>query len=155
MKDYFLDILTADEMETLGGKLSVSVVPGSCIFLYGELGAGKTTFSRGFIQKLGHQGHVKSPTYTLVEAYELKPFNLYHFDFYRLTDPLELEFLGIKDYFNSASVCLVEWPEKGEVMLPKPDLSCHILKKGEGRCIRIISHSPLGDQSLLGLNNEK
>lgn len=93
------------------------------VYLVGDLGAGKTTFARGFLRGWGYAGRVPSPTYTLVEPYELGGVQIYHIDLYRLTDAAEADHLGIAEMPGPRVVMLIEWPERAAGRLPPPDLT--------------------------------
>jgi len=121
------------------------------IALSGDLGAGKTTISRGILNGLGHSGSVKSPTYTLVEPYELPLGRVCHFDFYRLIDPEELEYMGFRDYLVEASLCLIEWPERGQGFLPNADIEIGIIQTEQGRTVNLKAGTDLGNKIILGL----
>jgi tRNA threonylcarbamoyladenosine biosynthesis protein TsaE len=136
-----------DEASTIeaGRQFAAQLKPGLTIYLHGDLGAGKTTFVRGVLQGLGYKGKVKSPTYTLVEPYEVEPdvksrYILYHFDLYRFSDVEEWEEAGFREYFNDDTICFVEWPEKAGDLLPEPDFDIKIMHLASGRKIEITSH---------------
>ena len=135
-----------DEASTraLGERLARVIMPGLAIYLHGDLGSGKTTLVRGLLRGLGYAGRVKSPTYALVELYAVSRLNLYHFDFYRFREPKEWRDAGFSEYFNSASVCLVEWPEKAAGLLPVADLDIALEFAGDGRDLSISAGTESG-----------
>tara|TARA_R110000868_G_scaffold318028_1_gene578790 strand:- start:5816 stop:6205 length:390 start_codon:yes stop_codon:yes gene_type:complete len=126
-------------MLLLGAELATKLTAPFVLHLQGDLGAGKTTLTRGILQALGHEGKVKSPTFTIVEPYELAQGLVFHFDLYRINDPSELESLGWRDYFTDDSIVIVEWPEKAQKLLPKPNMICDIKIVNDGREIDIIT----------------
>jgi len=124
-------------MMQLGGKIADQFPEGGIVLLNGDLGAGKTTLVRGLLRHLGFEGIVKSPTYTLVEPYQVAGRLIYHFDLYRLGDPEELEYIGGRDYWNNNALCLIEWPEKARSYLPEADLNLTITHQGTARLISV------------------
>ena len=132
-----LSIQDEKEMMALGGQIAAYLPVGGVVKLYGDLGAGKTTLVRGLLRSLGFEGTVKSPTYTLVEPYEVAERHIYHFDLYRLADPEELEYLGVRDYFRPDALCLLEWPDKAANFIPKADLEVHINYAEAGRSVTL------------------
>lgn len=131
-----------EHTETLGRLLAQLHPAPAVIYLSGELGAGKTTFSRGFIQAYGHRGAVKSPTYTLIEPYELPTGKIFHLDLYRLNDPAEIEFLGLADLLTEGGICLIEWPERASPHLPPADLTISLHHVNGARQASLTAHQP-------------
>ncbi len=144
-----VEIPDEKQMERLGASFAEVVSSPVLIFLQGDLGMGKTTFARGFIRYLGHQGNVKSPTYTLVEPYTVGGGMVYHFDLYRLCDPEELELMGIRDYLQD-SISLLEWPGRGAGVLPAPSVVLSFRESGSGRQVECE-----GDSATLRLVEER
>ena len=140
--------VTADNemaMLVLGTNLAKLLRGSEAVFISGSLGAGKTTLCRGMLRAMGHIGAVKSPTFTLVEPYEIEGVEVSHFDLYRLSDPGELDYIGIEEYFAKKGLCLVEWPEKALGRLPQHDLEITIDVCGEKRNISIQAMSADGE----------
>jgi len=143
----------ADDSATaaLGAELARALVPGLVIYLCGNLGAGKTALVRAVLRGLGYEGKVKSPTFTLVELYAISSLTIYHFDLYRFGDPREWVEAGFRDYFGADTVCLVEWPEKAEGVLPPADLRITLQIQGSGRSVEIEAGTKAGIQCLTRL----
>lgn len=143
-----------DEAATaaLGAALARALAPGLAIYLHGDLGAGKTALTRAVLHAAGHVGPVKSPTYTLAEPYRIaiagRTASATHFDLYRMASPEEFLDAGFREYFNSDNVCIVEWPEKGEGVLPPPDIHIFLSVAGQGRDVECQALSDQGSQCL-------
>lgn len=128
-----LIISSSEEMEALGARIASTISAPAVIYLRGELGAGKTTLVRGILRELGHQGLVKSPTFTLVESYQLNTIEVHHFDLYRLNDPHELDYIGLGEYCHTNSLCFFEWPDLGANLVPQANLEIEIAYHADGR----------------------
>lgn len=148
MKPIILHLPDEAQTSQLGEVLSTFILPGQVLYFHGALGAGKTTLIRALLKKLGVQGPVKSPSYSLVEVHVVSRLYLYHFDFFRFTDPQEWEDSGFRDYFNNQSVCLVEWPEKAMPLLPIADLNVTLEIIEGGRRIKMEAGTQNGAEWL-------
>jgi tRNA threonylcarbamoyladenosine biosynthesis protein TsaE len=137
MQRYLAD---TEATEQFGVELWSLLPAQALVYLEGDLGAGKTTLVRAYLRAAGYSGVVKSPTYNLVEEYSINYRKVYHFDLYRLTDPEELEWIGIGDYFAEASVCFIEWPDKGMGFLPAPDYTISLTAEAEGRMLKLAEN---------------
>jgi tRNA threonylcarbamoyladenosine biosynthesis protein TsaE len=137
-----------DATRALGGALARALQPGLVIYLHGDLGAGKTALTRALLHAAGHQGAVKSPTYTLSEPYRIsldgQPVALIHYDLYRMSSPEEFLDAGFREDFNGHNICIVEWPEKGAPVLPPPDVNALLEVSGLGRTVELQALSDLG-----------
>jgi tRNA threonylcarbamoyladenosine biosynthesis protein TsaE len=158
MTDCKTQIVLPDEAATkaLGHRLAHQLMPGLIVYLYGDLGAGKTALTRAIVHAAGYTGHVKSPTYTLAEQYEItlaqKKTTLMHFDLYRMTSPEEFLEAGFRDVFNHSTICIIEWPEKGQGILPPPDLELFFTMAGAGRLVELRALSDKGSVCLKNLH---
>jgi tRNA threonylcarbamoyladenosine biosynthesis protein TsaE len=139
---------TESAMQSFAAEFAQALMPGLCIYLVGDLGVGKTAFVRAVLQAMGVEGRVKSPTYTLVEPYEINDQALFHFDLYRVEHADELLSIGIHDYFTPHSICLIEWPEKGAPHLPSADLICEFSFQPEGRALCVAANTARGEEVL-------
>jgi tRNA threonylcarbamoyladenosine biosynthesis protein TsaE len=148
-----LQLELPDEAATLalGAALASALEPGLLVNLRGDLGVGKTTLVRGVLRALGYTGPVKSPTYALVELYEVSRLVLHHFDFYRFHDPREWIDAGFRESFNGSTVSLIEWPEKAGGLLPPADVEIDLASSGEGRSASLRAPSERGRKCLARL----
>ena len=132
----------------LGAALARALAPGLAIYLHGDLGAGKTALTRALLHAAGHAGHVKSPTYTLSEPYTVQldgqRVNVIHFDLYRMGSAEEFLDAGFREDFDGRNICIVEWPEKAEPVLPPADLNIYLNVAGSGRDVELQASSELG-----------
>lgn len=152
---YHLTVSEA-QMPALGQALAraLEASEGGLLYLDGTLGMGKTTLSQAVIAACGWPGRVTSPTYTLVEPYEGERLTLVHVDLYRLADPEELEFLGLRDYLGPATAWLVEWPERGAGVLPEADVVVHFTEAGTGRALAFDARGERGQVLVRVLRQE-
>ena len=139
------------DTEALGAALAPLLRPRLNIWLLGNLGMGKTTLTRGLLRALGHEGKVKSPTYTLIEPYVVSRLNLYHFDFYRFNSPEEYLDAGLDEYFADQGVCIVEWPDKALPYLPSPDVEIRLKTQHSGRYVEIDGRTDAGRTCVIEL----
>ncbi len=131
-------LTTVEDTENFGARLYKARHDFNLVFLIGDLGVGKTTLVRGFLRAAGYQGNVKSPTFTLVEEYQIGGLKVVHFDLYRLTDPEELELIGFSDYLDQDTLCFIEWPQMGAGYLPEPDLTLSLKVQPQGHELDIL-----------------
>ncbi|PRC93586.1 tRNA (adenosine(37)-N6)-threonylcarbamoyltransferase complex ATPase subunit type 1 TsaE [Solimicrobium silvestre] len=156
MPHYKTQLKNEAATDALGRCLARQLVPGLVIYLHGDLGAGKTALTRALLHAAGYEGHVKSPTYTLAEPYEVQlsgqTVTIMHFDLYRMTSPEEFLEAGFRDVFNHSTICVVEWPENGDGVLPAPDLEVFLTVAGTGRHVELRALSEKGSACLNQLN---
>lgn len=155
MQHYKTSLVDEAATFALGATLAKHLTPGLVIYLHGDLGAGKTALTRSILRAAGHQGLVKSPTYTLAEPYTIaaqgRELTFMHFDLYRMISADEFIEAGFRDEFNGETICIVEWPEKGDGILPSPDLEIWITILDQGRAIKMEALSEQGHRCLQAL----
>jgi len=147
-----VEVPNATAMEGLARTLVAAGLGGGSVYLEGELGAGKTTFARGLLAALGVRERIKSPTYTLVERYAARERILYHFDLFRISEPAELEYIGLREAVDSGALCLVEWPGRGGGALPAPGLRVRFEYRGERRAVWLTAYDGVAAKLLDSLD---
>lgn len=156
MQHWRIHLNDEEGTQALGAALARVLIPGLSISLYGELGAGKTSLTRALLHAAGHQGRVKSPTYTLLEPYVItlndQTIELLHFDLYRMNTSEEFTDAGFRDYFDSSRICIVEWPERAENLLPTPDVDIFLTVEEHGRGVELRANSDQGASCLKQLH---
>ncbi len=153
MSEHLIELTDEADTLRLGAALAGEARNGLVLYLSGDLGSGKTTLARGLIRALGYPDRVKSPSYALVELYELSRLNLYHFDFYRFKDQSEWLNSGFREYFGPDALCLVEWPERAAGMLAPADLEARLEFSLPGRRVRLVARSPAGEAWLASVRS--
>ncbi len=132
----------------LAKQLATCLISPLVLTFSGEIGAGKTTFIRALLRVLGIKSAIKSPTFSLIESYDCKRFQVHHFDLYRIHDETELDYIGFRDYFQEKAVCCIEWPERARYQLDKFDINFAFTIMGSGRLLSCSANSPAGEKIL-------
>jgi len=135
------------QLTAFAAKIAMILVSGDVVYLRGELGTGKTTFARAIIQQMGHVDSVTSPTFTLIETYDLNEVLVAHLDLYRIESEAEMEGVGLRDYLDGDWICLIEWPDRAPGMLPDPDLTIDLAYEGKGRSAVLVVTERLADRA--------
>jgi len=146
MTSLSIGLADAAATEAWAARMAAALPPSLVVALEGDLGAGKTTWVRALLRALGHEGPVPSPTYTLIETYDVGGYRVHHLDLYRLADPEELEFIGLRDLLDGEAGLFIEWPSRGEGALPTPDVELGLAVEGEGRRLTLVGVSQPGSQ---------
>ena len=135
------------QLTAFAAKIAMILVSGDVVYLRGELGTGKTTFARAIIQQMGRVDSVTSPTFTLIETYDLNEVLVAHLDLYRIESEAEMEGVGVRDYLDGDWICLIEWPDRAPGMLPDPDLTIDLAYEGKGRSAVLVVTERLADRA--------
>ena len=149
-----LELPDEQASDDFAARLATHLVPALVMTFSGDLGAGKTTIIRSMLRHLGVQSAIKSPTFSLLESYECNDLSIHHFDLYRIHHEEELEYIGFRDYFTQHSICLIEWAENADKVLPDVDIRFKLGIKGAGRELQVIALSAAGKKILARLTGE-
>ena len=135
------------QLTAFAAKIALFLEPGDVVYLRGELGTGKTAFARAIIQQRGAADSVTSPTFTLIETYQLNDVSVVHLDLYRIESDAQMEGIGLRDYLDGHWICLIEWPDRAPRMLPGPDLISDLAYEGKGRSAVLTATKQLSNRA--------